>query len=200
MAANGLPGGRHALWLAICVAIVAAMLGIALNAAPLYDAFCRMTGFGGTTQTATKAPGRVLDRTIEVRFDVNVPPGVPLEFKTAQTSETLRIGETGLARFTVRNFSDKPVTAIASYNVTPHTTGVYFQKLQCFCFNDTVFQPGQTVDLPVLFFVDPDIVKDRDTRGVQTITLSYTYFEKLGGQTDATRRDPAPLGARGDAG
>lgn len=170
----------NARWVAICVAIVAAMLGLALNAQPLYAAFCKITGYGGATQTATKAPGKVLDRTIEVRFDTNVPPGVPLEFKTTQTSETLKIGETAIAHFTVKNTSDKPVTAIASYNVTPHITGVYFQKLQCFCFNDTVFQPGQTVDLPVLYFVDPDIVQDRDTREVQTITLSYTYFEKVG--------------------
>lgn len=189
----------NARWSLICAAIVGVMLAIALNAAPLYAAFCKVTGFGGTTQTATKAPGKILDRTIEVRFDVNVPPGVPLEFKAAQTSETLRIGETGLAHFTVKNLSDKPVSAIASYNVTPHTTGVYFQKLQCFCFNDMVFQPGQTVDLPVIYFVDPDIVADRDTRTVQTITLSYTYFEKQG-ETDATSQARAPLGDTGDAG
>lgn len=189
----------NARWSLICAAVVGVMLAIALNAAPLYAAFCKVTGFGGTTQTATKAPGKILDRTIEVRFDVNVPPGVPLEFKAVQTSETLRIGETGLAHFTVKNLSDKPVNAIASYNVTPHTTGVYFQKLQCFCFNDMVFQPGQTVDLPVIYFVDPDIVADRDTRTVQTITLSYTYYEKQG-ETDATSEARAPLGDKGDAG
>lgn len=168
-------------WVAICVAIVGGMLAIALNAAPLYEAFCKVTGFGGTTQTATKAPGVVLDQTIEIRFDVNVPPGTPLEFKTGQTSETLKIGETGLAHFTVRNLSDRPVKAIASYNVTPHTTGLYFQKLQCFCFEDMVFQPGQTLDLPVIYFIDPDIVKNRDTRDVHTITLSYTYYQQADG-------------------
>lgn len=190
---------RNARLTLMCSAIAGVMLAIALNAAPLYDAFCKVTGFGGTTQTATKAPGKILDRTIEVRFDVNVPPGVPLEFKTAQTSETLRIGETGLAHFTVKNLSDKPVAAVASYNVTPHTTGIYFQKLQCFCFNDIVFQPGQTVDLPVIYFVDPEIVENRDTRSVQTITLSYTYYEKQG-ETDATSQARAPLGGKGDAG
>lgn len=170
-----------ALTASICVGVVVAMLALALNAAPLYAAFCKVTGYGGATQTATKAPGKVLARTIEVRFDANVPPGVPLEFKTSQASETLRIGESGLAFFTVKNLSDKPVTAIASYNVTPHTTGIYFQKLQCFCFNDTVFQPGQTVQLPVLYFVDPAIAENRDTRSVETITLSYTYYQKDGG-------------------
>ncbi|MDZ4775324.1 MAG: cytochrome c oxidase assembly protein [Alphaproteobacteria bacterium] len=172
---------RNTRWVAICVTIVGAMLAVALNAAPLYAAFCKVTGFGGTTQTATKAPGLILDKSIEVRFDVNVPPGTPLEFRTAQTSETLRIGETGIAHFTVKNLSDRPVKAIASYNVTPHTTGIYFQKLQCFCFEDMVFQPGQTLDLPVIYFIDPDIVKNRDTRDVHTITLSYTYYEQAGG-------------------
>lgn len=172
---------RNTRWAAICVAIVGAMLAVALNAAPLYAAFCKVTGFGGTTQTATKAPGVVLDQSIEVRFDVNVPPGTPLEFKTGQTSETLKIGETGLAHFTVKNLSDRPIKAVASYNVTPHTTGIYFQKLQCFCFDDMIFQPGKTVDLPVIYFIDPDIVKNRDTRDVHTITLSYTYYEQADG-------------------
>lgn len=167
-------------WVAVSVTIVVAMLALALSAAPLYAAFCRVTGFGGTTQTATKAPGAILDRTIEVRFDANVPPSTPLEFTAEQTSQTLRIGETGLAFFTVKNLSDKPVTAVASYNVTPHTTGVYFQKLQCFCFQDRVFQPGEIAQVPVLYFVDPEILKSRDTRDTNTITLSYTYYEKAG--------------------
>lgn len=169
-----------ALWTAICIGVVVAMLALALSAAPLYAAFCRVTGFGGATQKATVASARVLDQTIEVRFDVNVPTGAPLEFHTAQTSETLRIGETALAWFTVKNLSDRPVTAVASYNVTPHTTGAYFQKLQCFCFEDRVFQPGETAQLPVLYFIDPKIVESRDTRETKTITLSYTYYEKAG--------------------
>lgn len=172
------PARKPVLWVAICIGIVAGMLALALSAAPLYAAFCRITGFGGTTQTALKAPGAILDRTIEVRFDANVPPSTPLDFTAEQTSATLRIGETGLAFFTVKNISDRPVNAVASYNVTPHTTGIYFQKLQCFCFQDRVFAPGETAQLPVLYFIDPEIVKDRDTRETSTITLSYTYFEK----------------------
>ncbi len=171
---------KSAMLVAICVGIVAGMLALALSAAPLYAAFCRVTGFGGTTQVATKAPSRILDRTIEVRFDVNVPPGVPLEFTTDQTSQTLHIGETGLAFFTVKNLSDQPVTAVASYNVTPHLTGAYFQKLQCFCFKERVFAPGETAQLPVIYFVDPGLVDDRETRDTPTITLSYTYYEKVG--------------------
>ena len=166
------------LLVGLCVGVVAAMLGLALSAAPLYAAFCRVTGYGGTTQVSTKAPSRVLARTIEVRFDANVSPDTPLEFKPDQTTQILHIGETGLAFFTVKNLSPRPVTAVASYNVTPHLTGVYFHKLQCFCFKDRVFQPGETAQLPVIYFVDPGIVDDRETRATPTITLSYTYYRK----------------------
>lgn len=190
---------KPAVWAAICAGVAAAMLGAAFAAVPLYEAFCRITGFGGATVQASVASARVLDRTIEVRFDVNVPTGAPLEFHTAQTTETLRIGESALAWFTVKNLSDRPVTAVASYNVTPHATGAYFQKLQCFCFEDRVFQPGETAQLPVLYFIDPKIVEDRDTRDVQTITLSYTYFEKAG-QASANPPRPGPVGSPGDAG
>ena len=167
-----------ALLVGFCVAIVAAMLGLALSAAPLYAAFCRVTGYGGTTQVSAKAPSRILARSIEVRFDANVSPDTPFEFKPEQVSQTLRIGETGVAYFTVKNLSARPVTAIASYNVTPHLTGVYFHKLQCFCFKDRVFQPGETAQLPVIYFVDPGLVDDRETRTTPTITLSYTYYRK----------------------
>lgn len=169
---------RPMVLVSACVAIVAAMTGLTLSAAPLYAAFCRVTGYGGTTQVSARAPSQVLARTIEVRFDANVSPDTPLEFKPDQLSQTLHIGESGLAYFTVKNVSAQPVKAIASYNVTPHLTGVYFHKLQCFCFKDRVFQPGETARLPVIFFVDPGLVADRETRATSTITLSYTYFRK----------------------
>ncbi|MDX2233660.1 MAG: cytochrome c oxidase assembly protein [Hyphomonadaceae bacterium] len=182
MASSALPGKqpprKQALWVAICIGIVAGMLGLALSAAPLYAAFCRITGFGGATQVATKAPSAILDRMIDIRFDANVPPATPLEFTVEDKTARLRIGETGLAFFTVKNISDRPVKAVASYNVTPHTTGLYFQKLQCFCFQDRVFAPGETAQLPVLYYIDPAIVENRGTRETNTITLSYTYFEK----------------------
>jgi cytochrome c oxidase assembly protein subunit 11 len=165
---------------AVCVAVVLGMCGLVAAAKPLYDAFCKLTGYGGETQTATAAPDEVLDRTMEIRFDSNVSPGAPLHFKPEKPSMTLRIGESGLAFFKVKNVSEHPVTAVATYNVTPHVTGVYFQKLECFCFRDTVFQPGEEMELPVLFFVHPDLVKDRDTDYVKTITLSYTFYEKAG--------------------
>lgn len=162
-------------WMAAGVAVF--MIGASFAAVPLYELFCQVTGFGGTTQVATKAPTRVLDRTIEVRFDANHAPGLNVQFRPEQTSTRVRLGETGLAFYTFKNTSDRPVTAMATYNVTPHTTGQYFVKMQCFCFQEQTFQPGETAELPVVFFVAPELVDDRDTRDLQTITLSYTFFE-----------------------
>jgi cytochrome c oxidase assembly protein subunit 11 len=160
---------------AIVVGAVAGMTGLAFAAAPLYDMFCRVTGFGGTPQLATAAPSRVLDQRIQIRFDSNVAPGMPIEFRPAPT-QTLRLGETGLAFYHVRNLSDQPVTAIASYNVAPHKMGPYFQKLECFCFQERTLAPGEEAELPVVFFVDPEMASDLDTREVETVTLSYTLF------------------------
>lgn len=170
---------------AACVGLVAAMLGLAFAAVPLYDLFCRMTGFGGTTQVARAAPSTVLDRRIEVRFDSNTAPGLGLAFKPEARSASVRLGETGLAFYTVTNTTDRPITAVATYNVTPHKTGVFFQKLECFCFEDRVFQPGETIELPVVFYVDPELASSRDTKEVQTITLSYTFFEAVGARRAA---------------
>lgn len=158
-------------------AIAVAMVGASFAAVPLYELFCKVTGYGGTTQVAQKAPSRVLDRTIEVRFDANHAPGLNVEFKPEQTSTRVRLGETGLAFYTFKNTSDRPITAVATYNVTPHTTGQYFVKMKCFCFQEQTFQPGETADLPVVFFVAPELAENRDTRDVPTITLSYTFFE-----------------------
>lgn len=173
-----MPVKRNTRIALICAGVVAGMLALALSAAPLYSAFCRITGFGGTTRTATAVSAKILDRTIEVRFDANVAAGGALVFKPEQTSKVLRIGETGLAFFDVTNPTDQPISAMATYNVAPHATGPYFVKLQCFCFNEQVFEPGKTVRLPVVFFVDPTIMDERDTRSIETITLSYTYFDK----------------------
>lgn len=167
---------RLAITAAIASACVIAMTGMAFAAVPLYRAFCQLTGYGGTTQTAAAAPDRVLDQTINVRFDTNVAPGLAMEFEPEQSSETLKIGATGLAFFRVRNTSDKPITAVASYNVAPATTGQYFVKLECFCFSARTLQPGEQLDLPVVYFVDPALASDPETRGLDTITLSYTYF------------------------
>lgn len=182
---------RMALTAAAAVAVVAGMTGLAFAAAPLYDAFCRITGYGGTTQEAVAAPSQVLDQRIEVRFDSNHAPDLPVEFAPSQISESLRIGETGLAFYRIRNLSDEPIVARATYNVTPHVAGQYFAKLECFCFQDRTLAPGEEAELPVVFFVDPEIVNDPDTRGIGTLTLSYTYFRSA---SPEARQAAAPAG------
>ena len=174
------PNKKRMGWTAaIAAGVVVAMTGLAFAAAPLYNAFCKLTGYGGTTQEAVAAPDRILERRIEVRFDANVAPGLPIEFEPKQVSERLRIGETGLAFYRVRNLSDEPVVARATYNVTPHAAGQYFAKLECFCFQDRILAPGEEAELPVVFFVDPELASDPDTADIGTLTLSYTFFRSV---------------------
>lgn len=172
---------RMALTAAIASGAVAGMTGLAFAAVPLYEAFCKVTGYGGTTQVAEAAPSRILDRTVQVRFDANTAPGLPVEFGPSQRAETLRIGETGLAFYRVRNTSSEPVAAVATFNVTPHEAGAYFNKLECFCFTERVFAPGEEMELPVVFFVDPEIASNPDTAEIGTVTLSYTFFRATDG-------------------
>jgi cytochrome c oxidase assembly protein subunit 11 len=179
---------RMALTAAIAAAAVAGMTGLAFAAVPLYRAFCQATGYGGTTQEAAAAPSRVLDQRIQVRFDANIAPGVPIEFAPKQNAETLRIGETSVAFYRIRNTSNEPVTVRATYNVTPHVAGQYFAKLECFCFQDRVLAAGEEAELPVVFFVDPDIVDDPDTREINTLTLSYTYFRSASPEARAAEQ------------
>lgn len=174
---------NHVLALA-CAGTVMLMTGAAFAAVPLYQLFCQVTGFNGTTGRATEAPDTVLDDVVSVRFDTNVR-GLPLTFVPRQRVQTLRIGETGMAWFDVTNTSDHPVGATASYNVTPEKAGPYFQKLQCFCFEGQVIQPGQTAAFPVQYFVAPELATDRDGRGVREITLSYTFWPTKGFDPDA---------------
>lgn len=157
------------------VAVVMGMLTLALASKPLYDAFCRVTGFGGTTRVATAAPDQILEREVTVRFDANVS-GLPLLFKADQASHTVRLGQHALAFYDVTNTSDQAVVAIAGYNVAPHKTGPYFNKLECFCFDERVFPPGETKKLPVVFFVSPDMEGETLLEDVTTITLSYTFY------------------------
>jgi len=176
------PDKKKLAWTAgIAAAVVVGMVGMSFAAVPLYQAFCKITGYGGTTQEATAAPteGQILDRRIEVRFDSNVAPDLPVEFAPSQRSETLRIGETGLAFYRVRNLSNETVIARATYNVTPHVAGQYFSKLECFCFTDRTLAPGEEAQLPVVFFVNPEIVNDLDTADIGTLTLSYTFFRSV---------------------
>lgn len=171
---------------ALTAGIPLAMLAMAYAAVPLYDLFCRVTGFGGTTQVATEAPTLVSGRTLEIRFDANVAPGLPLEFQPSERAAQVRIGETGLAFYTLENTGDRPLTIVANYNVTPFKTGQYFQKLECFCFRDMVVKPGEKLELPVVFFVSSALEEDGFASEVRTITLSYTFFESAAQQAQAS--------------
>lgn len=167
---------RMALTAAIAAGLVVGMTGLAFAAVPLYRAFCQATGYGGTTQVARAAASEVLARTVQVRFDTNVASDLPIEFKPVDAVQDVRLGATGLAFFRVRNTSDHPVTAVASYNVTPHKIGIYFEKLECFCFQPHNLAPGESAELPVIYFVDPKLASDPATREVSQVTLSYTFF------------------------
>jgi cytochrome c oxidase assembly protein subunit 11 len=162
-----------------CAAGVMAMTGAAFAAVPLYRMFCQVTGFDGTVKRAEAAPDVQLDETVLVRFDTNVR-GLPMTFRAEQVSQRVRIGETGIALFDVTNTSDAPISAKAAYNVVPERAGPYFQKLQCFCFEEQILQPGQTVKFPVQYFVAPEMATDRESRGVSEITLSYTFYPTEG--------------------
>jgi cytochrome c oxidase assembly protein subunit 11 len=166
----------------ISAAVFFGMIGVAYASVPLYRAFCQLTGFDGTPRRAEAASDRQLDRELTVRFDANVRGGLPWRFTSEQTSQQARIGETKIAFFKVTNTSDKPVTARATFNVVPSQAGQYFQKLQCFCFTDQTLAPGATVDMPVLYYIDPKWVDDIDTKGKVEVTLSYTFFPKPEGE------------------
>lgn len=153
------------------------MLGMSFAAVPLYDLFCRVTGYGGTTSVSDAAPDVILDREVTVRFAASVDRGMPWTFRPVETSMKVRIGETGLAFYEATNPTDRPVAGTASFNVTPFSAGGYFTKIACFCFTEQVLQPGETVKMPVTFYVDPSIMEDEEAALVHTITLSYTFHE-----------------------
>lgn len=167
---------RNVKVFAACGAIVAGMVGMAYAAVPLYDLFCRVTGYGGTTQIAQYDPGQILEREVTVRFDASVNRDFPWRFEPLQREMTVRVGETALAFYRATNDTDRPVTGIASYNVTPFKVGPYFSKLECFCFNEQTLQPGESMDMPVIFFVDPLLDGEARLDDIRTITLSYTFF------------------------
>jgi len=158
-------------------AVVVFMGALAWASVPLYDLFCRVTGYGGATNVAAGDSDVVLDRTIKVRFDASLARDMPWTFTPVEREMELRIGETGLAFYEAHNPTDQPVAGQASYNVAPYAAGGFFDKIECFCFTEQVLQPGETVQMPVSFYVDPAIVDDREGKYVHTITLSYTFYE-----------------------
>lgn len=159
------------------VAVVVTMGALSWASVPFYDWFCRVTGFGGVTGVAERESDTVLDQTITVRFDGSKERDFAWEFKPVQREMEIKIGETGLAFYEAYNPTNRPVAGQASYNVTPYAAGGFFEKIDCFCFTEQVLQPGERVQMPVTFFVDPEIVTDRDGKFVHTITLSYTFYE-----------------------
>lgn len=179
----------------ICLAVFAAMTGAAFAAVPLYRIFCQTTGFAGAIPRATRAPGQVLDRKLTVGFDTNVRD-LPWTFKPEQTSQTLDIGSTGLAFFTVTNNGNRPLTGRAAYNVAPDQAGYYFRKLQCFCFSDQTIPAHTTVRFPVVYFVDPKFATDPDTKDYTTVTLSYTFFPAPAPATNTRRGLGGQAGGR----
>jgi cytochrome c oxidase assembly protein subunit 11 len=159
------------------VAIVGGMLGLSYAAVPLYEAFCKATGFAGTPLVAQEGDRPVIARTVEVRFDSNTDANLPWRFQPVERSVKVHLGEEKLVFFRATNLSQRPIVGTATYNVTPEWTAGWFNKIQCFCFTEQLLQPGQSVDMPVLFFVDADMNKDRRYDDVRTITLSYTFYE-----------------------
>ncbi|TPN83277.1 cytochrome c oxidase assembly protein [Mesorhizobium sp. CU2] len=161
---------------AVCLAFFTGMVGMAYAAVPLYKMFCQVTGYGGTTQRAERQyAGRVLDRELTIRFDANTN-GIPWQFEPVARSVTIKIGATAQAHYSATNKFDTPITGRASFNVQPEMAGAYFNKVECFCFTDTTLKPGETLDMPVVFYVDPDIVNVPELKDLKTITLSYTMF------------------------
>jgi cytochrome c oxidase assembly protein subunit 11 len=181
-----------------CVAALLTMGAATWAAVPLYRMFCQVTGYGGTPMRADQAPTNVSDRTIIVRFDANVVPGMPWDFQPAQRTLELKIGENALAFYKAHNTSNETVKGTASFNVSPDTAGAFFAKIECFCFTEQTLAPGESVDMPVSFFVDPSILEDRDARVIKEITLSYTFYPVTGSgaKAEAPKTEPGSEEAR----
>ena len=162
--------------LMMLVGIVAGMTGLAYASVPLYRLFCQVTGFGGTPQRADMAPTEISDRTVRVTFTADVAGGLGWKFQPMQRNMELKIGENKLAYYVAENLEDKPVTGRATFNVSPDAFGVYFTKIECFCFTEQTLQPGQRVEMPVSFFIDPAVLEDPKLKHLNDLTLSYTFF------------------------
>ncbi|WOI53980.1 cytochrome c oxidase assembly protein [Parvularcula sp. LCG005] len=169
-------GDRNSRTALVIVGVVACMVGLSYAAVPLYKTFCQITGWGGTTQRAVAVSEDVLERKITVRFDGSISNNIPWTFKPSQVSQTMHVGETGLAFYTAANNADYPVIGTASFNVQPAKAGEYFMKVECFCFTEQLLEPGESVQMPVTYFIDPAMDKDKQMDDVREITLSYTFY------------------------
>jgi cytochrome c oxidase assembly protein subunit 11 len=184
--------GRDHVVALSCAAGVVLMLGASFAAVPLYQMFCQVTGFGGTTQVAIAPSDTVLDRNITVRFDANVSPSLNWSFEPVQTTIETKVGENVLAFYKATNTSNQVLKGTAAFNVAPDTAGKYFSKIECFCFKEQTLQPGESVEMPVSFYVDPGLVKDPDAATIQQITLSYTFYPMTGQASGATAQPGEP--------
>jgi cytochrome c oxidase assembly protein subunit 11 len=173
----------------LAASVAVGMVGMAYAAVPLYKMFCQVTGFGGTTQVAKAAPAQSLDQTITVRFDANSDGNLGWNFHPKQNTMTVKLGESNMAFYEAKNLTNETVTGSAVFNVTPVSAGIFFNKIQCFCFTKQTLKPGETVEMPVQFFVDPAIIADANTAGIDEITLSYTFYPAI---ADASENQAAP--------
>lgn len=171
------PKRRNGVMLGGLLGVALGMVALSFAAVPLYRVFCQVTGYGGTTQRATRAADQILDRTMEIRFNTDVNAELSWAFRPERRSVRIKIGETSLATFHAQNLSGETITGTAVYNVTPDKVGKYFVKIQCFCFTQQVLRPHESAALPVAFYVDPAIAKDRNLDDVSVITLSYTFYK-----------------------
>ncbi len=175
---NSTVARRHRNVAVTCAFVVVSMVGLSFAAVPLYRLYCQVTGYAGTTQKAEKSSDVVLDRAITMHFDANVAQDLAWRFEPVKRTMDIKIGETVLAFYRATNTSDEPLTGTAVFNVTPEAAGIHFNKIECFCFTEQTLEPGQTVDMPVSFFVDPAIVDDSDASYLSELTLSYTFYRK----------------------
>ena len=187
------PGRRNVATAGALLGIVVVMGGLAYASVPLYRWFCQVTGFGGTTQVAAAAPAELHERSVTVRFNADVNSALPWRFQPVERSVKVRLGEERLAFYRAKNLADRPVTGTATFNVTPAKAGPYFSKLDCFCFTEQTLEAGRSVDMPVSFYVDPELAEDRNLDDVTTITLSYTFFAAPG---QPESRDSARIAAK----
>ncbi|MBT3401968.1 MAG: cytochrome c oxidase assembly protein [Rhodospirillaceae bacterium] len=186
-------GRRNARTLGLVAAVGFGMLGLAYASVPLYDLFCRVTGYGGTTQVASEASTAVIDRAMKIRFDAAVHPNLAWTFQPMERKTQVQVGENRLAYFVAENTGTETVVGTAAFNVTPAKAGQYFNKLECFCFTEQVLRPGERLEMPVSYFLDPDLDKDRNLDDVTTVTLSYTFMRAA---DQSAAENPGQTGAR----
>ncbi|AVA20595.1 MULTISPECIES: cytochrome c oxidase assembly protein [unclassified Rhizobium] len=186
-------GRNNGLVVAMCLSFVVGMSAMCAAAVPLYRIFCEVTGFNGTTQRVDQASSIILDKPIKVSFDANVAPGIPWDFKPMQKEVSPKIGKTVEIKFLVENKSDQPTRGQAIFNVSPVEAGAYFNKVQCFCFNETDLAPGEKREMPVVFYVDPEITKAEETKTITALTLSYTFYPRDGAKPVASNEGAAKV-------